>query len=158
VQEKGELEDLLPAIYERATGKRFEGKELDAMPLDETDLALLQAVTKEWAERNLPAGSSVDSEARAEELYKLTRALLANGFKGLQSRKRSKQLDELQKLLKDYAFLDRADAEDFAKNHLGTEEAAHGDEGDLTDDFEEAADSSPSAAVIPIVPARDLLV
>jgi DNA sulfur modification protein DndC len=156
VQEKGELEDLLPAIYERVTGKRFEGKELDAMPLDDTDLALLQAVTKEWAERNLPAGSPVDSEARAEELYKLTRALLANGFKGLQSRKRSKQLDELQKLLKDYAFLDRADAEDFAKNHLGTEEAARGDEGDSPDDFEEAAESSSSAAVIPIVPARDL--
>ncbi len=158
VQEKGELEDLLPGIYERATGKRFEGKELDAMPLDDSDLALLKAITKEWAEGNIPADSTVDSEARADELYKLTRALLANGFKGLQSRKRSKQLDELQKLLRDYAFLDRADAEDFAHNNLGTDEAMHVDDGDLTDEFEEAAEANSKPAVISIVPARDLLV
>lgn len=158
MQEKGELEDLLPGVYERATGRRFEGKELDVMPLDDSDLALLKAVTQEWAEENLPAGSSAESDARAEELYKLTRALLANGFKGLQSRKRSKQLDELQKLLRDYAFLDRADAEVFAQNNLGTEEAVHGDDTDLTDEFEEVTEANSSATVIPIVPARDLLV
>lgn len=158
VQEKGELEDLLPGIFERATGKRFEGKDLDAMPLDDSDLTLLKVVAKEWAESNLPAVSSADSDARADELYKLTRALLANGFRGLQSGKRSKQLDELQKLLRDYAFLDRGDAEEFARNNLGIEEVGSFEDADLTDEFEEPVEVNPGTTVIPIVPAGQFLV
>ncbi|MFT3953801.1 MAG: hypothetical protein QM722_05215 [Piscinibacter sp.] len=51
------------------------------------------------------------------ELYKLLRTLLATSFRGLQSRKRSKQLDEISGLLKAFAFVDEADALAFAKVH-----------------------------------------
>lgn len=118
VAEKGEIEDLVPLLYEEATGKPYPGTELDITPLDAGDLTLLREVSAEWVEEHLPSEDEAVGKQRADELYKLTRTLLATSFKGLQSRARSGQLDELQSVLSDFAFLDEADALAFAKEHL----------------------------------------
>lgn len=120
VVDKGEIEDLLPRIYEEATSKPYPGRELDAIPLDEADLGLLRQVAQEVAAST--EGGLTDGDKAAErgtELYKLARNLLASGFRGLENRRRSRQLDELQSVLKAHAFLDEDDALQFAKRHLG---------------------------------------
>ncbi|MDE2298511.1 MAG: DNA phosphorothioation system sulfurtransferase DndC [Burkholderiales bacterium] len=127
VEEKGEIEDVLPGIYEQVFCTPYPGSELDPMPLDHTDLALLRQVVKGWTAENLPSGVPGDSpaqEERSAELYKLTRTLLAASFRGLQSRKRSKQLDELEGLLSAFAFVDEKDALAFAEQHLSGESGA----------------------------------
>lgn len=123
VSEKGEIEDLVPLLYHEATGQPYPGKELDITPLDASDLTLLREVAAEWAEENLPTDDAVAKSQRADELYKLTRTLLGASFRGLQSRSRSGQLDELQGVLTDFAFLDENDALAFAKTHLKDQRA-----------------------------------
>lgn len=127
VEEKGEIEDLLPGIYEDVHGMPYPGKELDPMPLDHDDLALLRQVVSGWTIENLPLGGAAaqggDAE-RSSELYKLTRTLLATSFKGLQSRRRSKQLDEIEGVLSAFAFIDEQDALKFAEEHLSNDGAA----------------------------------
>ncbi|OSZ63312.1 DNA phosphorothioation system sulfurtransferase DndC [Hydrogenophaga sp. IBVHS2] len=118
VSEKGEIEDLVPLLYQEATGHTYPGKDLDITPLDEGDLTLLREVAAEWVDDNLPVDDGVTTRQRSDELYKLTRTLLATSFRGLQSRSRSGQLDELQSVLTDFAFLDENDALEFAKEHL----------------------------------------
>ena len=154
VEEKGEIEDLLPGIYEQAVGTPYPGSELDAMPLDHTDLALLRDVVNSWTAENLPSESSAEGPAEAErstELYKLTRTLLAASFRGLQSRKRSKQLDEVESLLSAFAFVDEKDALAFAEQHQSIDNGVA-----VAVDVTEAIDigpdefSSPGKKVIPI--------
>jgi DNA sulfur modification protein DndC len=118
VVEKGEIEDLLPGIYQEVYGEPYPGQELDVMPLDPNDLGLLKEVADQWAAERLATGDEAVAQQRTDELYKLTRTLLAASFRGLQSRNRSGQLDELEAVLKNFAFVDEADALEFAKAHL----------------------------------------
>lgn len=150
VVEKGEIEDLVPSLYADAMGKPYPGRELDSMPLDAADLDLLRSVAYQAANTS-QASNEDQANARGTELYKLTRTLLASGFRGLQSRRRSRQLDELQGILKAYAFVDEEDALQFAMRHLGDTIA------DSPADEEEALapllDSTPASKVIPIYTA-----
>ncbi len=102
VEEKGEIEDLVPQIYSEVFGIPYPGKEIEQSPLDATDLALLAEVVKE-----------IDPEA-AQELYKLTRSLLAVQFQTIESHKRSKHLDRLEEVLHQYAFRNEEEALAFA--------------------------------------------
>lgn len=150
VVEKGEIEDLVPGIYEEVFGKPYPGRELDPMPLDADDLEMLRDVASQWAAENHPTEDAGVAEERTAELYKLTRTLLASGFRGLQSRKRSKQLDELQKVLAAYAFVDEGDALEFAKAHL--KDVGNGSRAEIPEELmEEEMSESPAQKVIPIL-------
>lgn len=161
VEDKGEIEDVVPIIYQEATGQPYPGRELYPMPLDLPDLVLLKRVAGHWSLRNQPCDDSRVRRERRLELYKLLRTLLAASFRGLQSRRRSHQLDELAGLLKAFAFVDESDALAYAITHrtdpaqvqqLGaTEESA--DEDLLTSDI----DGDCVRKVIPIAVANDLL-
>lgn len=102
VEEKGEIEDQVPRIYTEVFGIPYPGKELEQAPLDAADLGLLEAVAGE-----------VDPEA-AQELYKLTRSLLAVQFQSMETHKRSKHLDRLEDVLRHYAFRNEGEALEFA--------------------------------------------
>jgi DNA sulfur modification protein DndC len=102
VEDKGEIEDLVPRIYTEVFGAEYPGKNLEQSPLDATDLGLLEEVANE-----------VDAEA-AQELYKLTRSLLAVQFQTIESHKRSKHLDRLEDVLRHYAFRNEDEALEFA--------------------------------------------
>jgi len=117
VQEKGELEDLVPRIYTEVLGAPYPGKELEQSPLDAGDLALLKEIAKE-----------VDSDA-SHELYKLTRSLLAVQFQTIESHKRSKHLDRLEDVLRQYAFRNEDEALEFALSGAPGKDA----EGDASD-------------------------
>ncbi|MCX2864175.1 DNA phosphorothioation system sulfurtransferase DndC [Paucibacter sp. PLA-PC-4] len=102
VEEKGEIEDQVPRIYTEVFGIPYPGKEREQSPLAATDLGLLEAVASE-----------VDPQA-AQELYKLTRSLLAVQFQSMETHKRSKHLDRLEEVLRHYAFRDEGEALEFA--------------------------------------------
>lgn len=103
VEDKGEIEDLVPRIYEEVYGVPYPGKETEPVSLGSEDLALLRQVSEE-----------VDGEA-AEQLYRLTRSLLATQFQSIQSQKRSKHLDKLESTLRSQGFRTEAEALSFAK-------------------------------------------
>lgn len=117
VEEKGEIEDLVPRIYTEVFGIPYPGKELEQAPLDAADLGLLEAVAGE-----------VDPEA-AQELYKLTRSLLAVQFQSMETHKRSKHLDRLEEVLRHYAFRDEGEALEFALAGISIKEQ----DGDASD-------------------------
>lgn len=151
VVEKGEIEDLVPHIYEEVYGKPYPGVELDVMPLDVDDLSLLKEVSEAWIAEQIPCDDETLKQ-RSDELYKLTRTLLAASFRGLQSRNRSGQLDELESVLKNFAFIDESDALDFAKTHLKDDSNKVGELVPAYEvDSEEELDES-TAKVIPINP------
>lgn len=102
VEEKGEIEDLVPRIYEEVFDAAYPGKGLEQAPLGITDLQLLEEVAKE-----------IDPEASGE-LYKLTRNLLALQFQTMESHKRSKHLDRLEEILRHSAFRSEKEALEFA--------------------------------------------
>lgn len=102
VEEKGEIEDLVPQIYTEVLDIAYPGKDLEQSPLDATDLAILDEIAKE-----------VDPDA-SHELYKLTRSLLALQFQTIESHKRSKHLDQLEDVLRYYAFRNESEALEFA--------------------------------------------
>jgi DNA sulfur modification protein DndC len=160
VEDKGEIEDLLPGIYQDATGRPYPGRELDPMPLDPSDLELLKQVARDWSQTHQATDDPQVRKERELELYKLLRTLLATSFRGLQSRQRSKQLDEVSALLKAFAFVDEADALAFALVHHPDKKAgpadsmeAERDDELLTQDLEDG----PIRKVIPIALTNDLL-
>ncbi|MRX08139.1 DNA phosphorothioation system sulfurtransferase DndC [Pseudoduganella sp. FT25W] len=102
VEDKGEIEDLVPQIYEEVYGEPYPGKEIEPTPLDRIDLALLREVAKD-----------VDPEA-ADQLYRLTRSLLARQFQSIQTQKRSKHLDKLESILQSQGFRNEEEALAFA--------------------------------------------
>ncbi|WP_043592539.1 DNA phosphorothioation system sulfurtransferase DndC [Chromobacterium haemolyticum] len=102
VEEKGEIEDLLPNIYESVYQQPYPGKEIESVPLDRSDFALLKTVADE-----------LDPEA-AETLYRLTRSLLAEQFQSQQTLKRSQHLDRLESILQNNAFRTEEEALGFA--------------------------------------------
>jgi len=161
VEDKGEIEDLLPGIYQEATGRPYPGRELDPMPLDPSDLDLLKQVASEWSLTHQATDDPKDRQERELELYKLVRTLLATSFRGLQSRQRSKQLDEVSDLLKAFAFVDEKDALDFAKEHYPEKKAGPAD-AEATDGQDEELliqdlGGESSRKVIPIAMTTDLL-
>jgi DNA sulfur modification protein DndC len=166
VDEKREIEDLLPNIYQNAMDQPFPGREIDTMPLDNDDLDLLREVAVTWVAEKLGDDPTKSAE-RASELYKLTRTLLAAGFQGLQSGKRSHQLDVLQDILATFAFTDEQDAFEFAKTYLRDAKPRNdvASETDIADtDVEEGTESdgdggrssTPQRKVIPIYSASSL--
>ena len=162
VQEKGEIEDFLPGIYQEATGQPYPGREMDPMPLEPSDLVLLKRVAGHWSLRHQLAADPAVRRERRLELYKLLRTLLATSFRGLQSRKRSKQLDEISSLLRAFAFVDEADALAFALAHYGERkvDSATPQSDDEEDDGLLTQDLGGEAArkVIPVALTNDLLV
>jgi DNA sulfur modification protein DndC len=102
VADKGEIEDMVPRIYEEVYGVPYPGKEVEPVPLDAADLELLKKVAQE-----------VDPAA-AEQLYRLTRSLLATQFQAIQTQKRSKHLDNLESILRSQGFRTEDEALAFA--------------------------------------------
>ncbi|MBI3102177.1 MAG: DNA phosphorothioation system sulfurtransferase DndC [Burkholderiales bacterium] len=119
VEEKGEIEDLVPSIYTEVFGLPYPGKNLEQSPLDASDLTLLEQ-----------AANEVDPDA-AQELYKLTRSLLAVQFQTMESHKRSKHLNNLEGVLRHYAFRNESEAFEFAMSSASTSEQ-YGDGSDGT--------------------------
>ena len=102
VEDKGEIEDMVPRIYEEVYGIPYPGNEIEPVPLDALDLELLNKVTQE-----------VDPAAAAQ-LYRLTRSLLATQFQAIQTQKRSKHLDNLETILRSQGFRNEDEALAFA--------------------------------------------
>lgn len=122
VEEKGEIEDLVPKIYVDVIGGAYPGRDLEQAPLEREDLAILKQVS-----------TDVEAEAEAaQELYKLTRSLLAVQFQSIESHKRSKHLDRLEGVLCQYAFRNEQEALDFAKSSVPNEFDPDGDASEGT--------------------------
>ena len=120
VEDKGEIEDLVPKIYADVLEGAYPGRDLEQVPLDRGDFAILQQVSAE-----------IETEAEAaQELYKLTRTLLAAQFQSIESHKRSKHLDRLESVLRQYAFRNEQEAAEFAKSSAENESEADGDASD----------------------------
>ena len=120
VHEKCEIEDLVPQIYKEVTGKDFEGAEIEVCPLEKTDLTILREVCEEWLQENHPSSTSEQKDERTNELYQLTRTLLASTYQSGIARTRSKQLDAIEKVLKQYAFLDEKAATEYALKYISS--------------------------------------
>lgn len=118
VEDKGEIEDLVPKIYENVFWHPYPGKALEPTPLEPADLQLLKDVATE-----------LDPEA-ADRLYRLSRSLLAVQFQSMQTQKRSKHLDRLEAVLMSNAFRTEEEALAFA---IATEDIITG-ENDTNDD------------------------
>lgn len=104
VEDKGEMEDLVPKIYTDVFNTTYPGRELEQAPLDHADLSMLKEIAAE-----------IDQEPdAAHELYKLSRSLLAVQFQSIEAHKRSKHLDRLEAVLKHYAFRNEDEALEFA--------------------------------------------
>lgn len=121
VDEKGEIEDLVPQIYERIYQVPYPGRAVEEHPLEPEDLALLSEVAAE-----------LDPEA-SQRLYRLTRNLLAVQFQSMQTQKRSRHLDRLEEVLKANAFRTEQEALAFAKSDQddALEEPNNGEELEL---------------------------
>lgn len=102
VEDKGEIEDLVPQIYERVFGESYPGKAMEPVPLESDDLQMLKEVAAE-----------LEPDA-VDRLYRLTRSLLAVQFQSMQSQKRSKHLDRLESVLASNAFRTEEEALSFA--------------------------------------------
>ena len=114
VEEKGEIEDLVPKIYKEVTGEDYLGQDIEVSPLQNTDLDILRQVCTDWLKENHPGKTDEQDQARCNELYQLTRTLLAGTYHAGLARSRSKQLDAIEKVLKQYAFLDEEAATEYA--------------------------------------------
>ncbi|GAC1611421.1 MAG: DNA phosphorothioation system sulfurtransferase DndC [Aquirhabdus sp.] len=102
VEDKGEIEDLVPIIYNEVYDKPYPGKEIEPVPLDPSDLILLKSISQE-----------LDGEA-ADQLYRLTRSLLAVQFQSINNQKRSQHLDKLESILQSQGFRTEEEALAFA--------------------------------------------
>lgn len=102
VEEKREIDDLVPYIFEQVYERVYPGREREPLPLDRSDLEVLKQVAEE-----------LDPEA-SEELFKLTRSLLGAQFQAMQTQKRSKHLDGLEGILQFHAFRTENEALEFA--------------------------------------------
>ncbi|WP_175000875.1 DNA phosphorothioation system sulfurtransferase DndC [Burkholderia lata] len=102
LDEKREIEDLVPCIFEEVYGERYPGREVEPLPLERSDLLILKQVASE-----------LDPDA-SDELYKLTRSLLGEQFQAMQTQKRSKHLDRLESVLQFHAFRNEDEALEFA--------------------------------------------
>lgn len=102
LEDKGEVEDRVPAIYFDVFGDTYPGKAVEPMPLDADDLQLLREIASE-----------VDPEA-ADELYRLTRNLSTTRRTIGDTKKRSHQLDAVEQVLSRFCFRNEDEALEFA--------------------------------------------
>lgn len=117
VEEKGEIEDLLPKIYEEVTQEPYPGKEIETLPVTSDDLNILSRSAREWVSENLDCTNTEQMEKRSRELYEMVRILLASSFRSRGTKQRSKQLDEIEKILDRFAFVDEEQATEFARKY-----------------------------------------
>ena len=120
VEEKGEIEDTVPKIYERVFGQKFDCADLVNKTLASDDIELLKEVASQWTRVNIPAAEEKITDSRCVELYELTRTLLATSFKRDGKKHRSKQLDEVGKILERFSFIDEEQATAFARQFLNS--------------------------------------
>ena len=118
VEEKGEIEDWVPRIYEEVVGHPYLGNDLEKSPLQNDDLEILREVCAEWIHENKPTLDADQEKRRGDELYQLVRTLLANTYRTSIDKHRSKQLDDVEKILKRHAFLDEEAATEFAVKYI----------------------------------------
>lgn len=102
LEDKGEVEDRVPVIYEEIVGSEYPGKAVEPMPLNAEDLSLLKEIAAE-----------VDPDA-ADELYRLTRNLSTTRRTIGDSKKRSHQLDAVDQVLTHFCFRNEEEALQFA--------------------------------------------
>ena len=114
IEEKGEIEDWVPRIYEEVTGESYFGRDLEKSPLQKDDLEILREVCAEWIHEHHAAEKPGQEERRVDEIYQLIRTLLANAYRTSIDKRRSKQLDGVENILKQHAFLDEEAATEFA--------------------------------------------
>lgn len=101
VMEKHEMEDRLPAVYEKATGERYPGPPLDEAPgLDDDDFGLL---------------AEICGEDRLH--YELIRELLGVERKQRHRARRAGLFDELEKAFRRGFYEDEADAVGMARRY-----------------------------------------
>jgi DNA sulfur modification protein DndC len=143
LEEKGELEDYVPQIYEEVMGVPYFGHAVIDSPFEQADLDLLKQTCREWVGSNMPADDAALSEERAKEAYELTRALLAAGIRSGENKRRSKQLDCVGAILQKCAFTDEAQATEFARKSSQEGEAAE-------DSPKEAESADSSDEVLPL--------
>lgn len=115
VEEKGEIEDLLPKIYEEVMNQPYPGKEIEALPITSDDLRVLEQTAKEWILQNLNCTNTEQMDRRSRELYEMVRTLLASSYHSKGSKQRSKQLDEIENILDRFSFVDEEQATEFAR-------------------------------------------
>lgn len=119
VAEKHEIEDSLPDIYEKATGKEYPGKAIDERQnLKVDDLELLK---------------SLCSDEGDEEgvMYQLTRELLHIEHQNRTMVRRSKLFDEMRGALYKAAFTTEDAAEDYARRRKDAVEDIENNSGTL---------------------------
>jgi DNA sulfur modification protein DndC len=143
LEEKGELEDYVPQIYDAVRGVPYFGHAVIDSPFEQADLDLLKQTCREWVGSNMPADDAALSEERAKEAYELTRALLAAGIRSGENKRRSKQLDCVGAILQKCAFTDEAQATEFARKSSQEGEAAE-------DSPKEAESADSSDEVLPL--------
>ncbi|WP_210397390.1 DNA phosphorothioation system sulfurtransferase DndC [Motiliproteus sediminis] len=101
VSEKHEVEDHLPAIYERVTGQDYPGAKHHKSPIFNTeDMALLKSLCP--------------SEDKHQVLFQTVRELLHIEYQHRSSLKRSKLLENIDEALERGAFENAEDATEFA--------------------------------------------
>jgi DNA sulfur modification protein DndC len=135
VAEKHEIEDTIPGIYEKATGKPYPGKDIDERQnLKAADLQLLEQLCNEQDD---PEGV----------LYQLTRELLHIEHQNRTLVRRKGLFEEMRKSLKKAAFTSEEAALEFAQRRAATlDESLEEDSG--MDEYIIASDIEKFAKVI----------
>jgi DNA sulfur modification protein DndC len=108
VSEKHEIEDTIPGIYKKVTGKAYPGKDVDERQnLKVDDLQLLEKLCDEQGD---PEGV----------LYQLTRELLHIEHQNRTLVRRKGLFDEMRKSLKKAAFTTEKEALEFAQRRASS--------------------------------------
>lgn len=125
VTEKHEIEDLLPSIFEKATGKKYLGKKVDENQLFKADdMQLLKDICKTFA---------ADEEGLH---YELIRDLLHIEQQHKTLGKRASLYDSIDKTLEKSAFKTEAEALEFAKARQVSRESIDSEESENISLFE----------------------
>ena len=141
IEEKGEIEDLLPEIYSSAIGHDFAiDSQLTPSTLSGEELRLLKNTCKQWVTKEYVSDAPEKNEERIKESYELTRNILAVSLKNNKLGKRSKQLDAIGEILNRHAFIDEDEATLFAKKYASNS-------GMLPDEFLEASSQEDTPAI-----------
>ena len=115
VVEKHEMEDLLPQVYEDATGEKFPGRQLDELAFGAAEMEILAEICGE---------NQLD--------YELTRELLDIERRYLSKAKRRGLYDDVEKAFRRHFYSDEKDAIDFALRKKKGHDDAEGLEIDLS--------------------------
>ncbi len=114
LEEKYEIEDVLPKIYQEVTGKEyFDLTERDSLKFDAEALALLKQVAQDATDESAHEGGQVASE-QADLLYEGLRNLLFIEQNYQRATRRSGVLQELEQVLKRSAWTGEEEALEFA--------------------------------------------